>query len=129
MKFILKTLIDITETNARFQKQELSWKQQQNYLVVLNTIGLRCNPMPIYSPMVEEVTGTSVGFGTRYRTAHRVWTWQFEIPYGNTSIDLLQQDFHMVPVITGLTETAPIQIQAFDCFDEKNLNIIFQETL
>ena len=129
MKFIIKTLIDITETNARFQNENIAWKQQQNYLTVLNTVGLRCNPHPVYSPRVEEVTGTSVGFGTRYRVANRAWTWQFEIPYGDTSVELLQKDFHMVPVIIGLGETALIQVATFDCYDEKNLNIVFQEVM
>lgn len=129
MKFIIKTLIDITETNARFQNENIAWKQQQNYLTVLNTVGLRCNPHPVYSPRVEEVTGTSVGFGTRYRVANSVWTWQFEIPYGDTSVELLQKDFHMVPVIIGLGETALIQVATFDCYDEKNLNIVFQEVM
>ena len=129
MKFIVKTLIDITETKSRFVHENISWKQQQTYLTVLNTVGLRCNPNPLCSPVVEELTGTAVGFGTRYRTSHRVWTWQFEIPYGDTSIELLKKDFHMVPVITGLSETAPITTAVFDTVDEKNLNIIFENTL
>lgn len=129
MKFILKTLVDITETKSRFQSEETQWKQQQNYLTVLNTVGIRCNPHPLQTPSVEEITGTSVGFGTRYRTSQRVWTWYFEIPYGDTSIDLLKKDFNMVPVITGLTETAQLNVPVFETFDEKNLNIIFQESL
>ena len=129
MKFIIKTLIDITETKSRFANEDVLWKQQQNYLTALNTVGLRCNPHPLCSPMIEELTGTTVGFGTRYRTSHRVWVWKFEIPYGDTSVELLKNDFHMVPVITGLTETASITTAVFDTMDEKNMNIVFENTI
>lgn len=129
MKYIVKTLIDITETRSRFDNENISWKQQQNYQTVLNTVGLRCNAVPLCAPTVEETTGVSVGFGTRYRTNNKVWTWQFEIPYGETSIELLTKDFHMVPIIIGLTETASITVPVFDTQDEKNKNIVFSETL
>lgn len=129
MKYILKTLVDITETGARFQNQETKWKQQQNYQTVLNTVGLRCNPHPLHSPEIMEVPGTSVGFGSRYRQTQRVWVWRFEIPYGDTDVELLKKDFHMVPVILGLSETASMDLPVFNTYDEKNTNIIFEKTL
>ena len=45
MNFNLFTKVDITKTNARRGDDPFKMKQQQNYLTVLQTIGLRVNPI------------------------------------------------------------------------------------
>jgi hypothetical protein len=44
MRFIIKALFDITETRCRKGDNLAKVRQQQNYLSVINTIGLRVNP-------------------------------------------------------------------------------------
>ena len=42
-RFELTTLVDITKTNARRGEDKLAYGQQQNYMSVVQTLGLRTN--------------------------------------------------------------------------------------
>ena len=44
MRFIIHTLVDITETGSRRGEDPKQYRQQQNFLTVMQTIGLRVNP-------------------------------------------------------------------------------------
>ena len=47
MRFILKTLVDITPTYARRTEDRYMYNQHQNYMTVVNTLGLRSNPSSV----------------------------------------------------------------------------------
>jgi hypothetical protein len=82
-RFTLHTLFDITETR-QYRKEtgkEFPWQQQQNFVMLLQTIGMRVNPQYNTSPTVEEVNLTDYNFGSAYKGNHRVWTWEFYIVY------------------------------------------------
>jgi hypothetical protein len=126
MKFKMKTLVDITETNARFNKADPAWRQQQNYITVLQTIGLRAN-LNVISVSSQEEDLKGQGFGSSYKGNKKVWTLEFDIDYGSTSVEFLENDFNNVPVIAGLDETIDLKTSAFRTKDSKIRNIIFTE--
>lgn len=122
MHFIIKTLADITETNARRGEGD-AYKQQQNFMSVLQTIGIRANPSNITISQEE----STAEFGSKYKGKQTIWTMRFEIEYGATSVDMLEEDFDLVPFIDNLQETAKFDKAIFFTNDSKNKNIIFYE--
>lgn len=121
-RFTIHTLLDITETK-RYRHQpgdELAKHQQQNFLVLLQTIGLRANPIFTKGPAVQDQDMTECFFGTAYPSTQRVWTFEFDIEYEGAfagplnDAQLLTQDLHFVPVIMSLTETIDVKLAVFD---------------
>jgi len=120
--FELFTVVDITETGARRGDPKLLEHQQQNYLTVMNTIGLRANPTIIKSPyLVEE----NIKFGKGI-SAKKVWRMVFDIEYGIHSVDMLKLDFDLVPFIKELTEDAVLGDPVFRTNIDRS-NIVFRE--
>jgi hypothetical protein len=120
--FELFTVVDITETGARRGDPKLLEHQQQNYLTVMNTIGLRANPTIIKSPyLVDE----NIKFGKGI-SAKKIWRMVFDIEYGIHSVDMLKLDFELVPFIKELTEDAVIDDPVFRT-DINSSNIVFRE--
>ena len=125
MKFTLTTVVDITETRARRGEDKKQVNQQANYNTMFQTIGLRVNVDPI-SLESEVVDVSGIGFGTAIKGKQRVWTFKFDNPYTDAlTTDMLLQDFDLVPVITGLDETAHIQNNIFSTNHENDCNIVF----
>jgi hypothetical protein len=126
MQFKIKTLIDITETNARFNKTDPAWQQQQNFLTVLQTIGLRTNPTSV-SVTVDKLPVKYLDFGTAYKGYHNVWTMLFSIEaVDSTSVEILENDINNVPVINKLDETIDFLQSVFKTKDQEFKNIIFK---
>jgi hypothetical protein len=125
MRVTLTTVIDITETNARRHDDKLSRNQQTNYLTVLQTVGLRVNAEPISCEShVAEID--DFGFGSSIKGKQRYWKFVFDHEYqGAVTLDTLTSDFDLVPIITGLNETANINNNAFRTKDEVDKNIVF----
>ena len=70
-----------------------------------------------------------LGFGSNFKGVHTYWEFEFEIEYeGGLDTEMLVSDFNLVPVITGLNETAKINISVFDTKDAKRKNILFKHT-
>jgi len=126
MKFTLETLVDITQTDARRTDGDTqAYHQQQNFLSILQTIGLRVNVNVTKKPVCEEKT--IKGFGSNFTGKQKVWTLPFEIEFEDAvSLQILKDDFNLVPVITGLTESARINKSVFRTKDSKDRNIIFK---
>ena len=128
MKFKLLTLIDITKTDARRGDQSDLYKQQQNFFSVLQTISLRANPTIEQSPEVKKLNVKGLGFGTEFEGDHRVWSLLFSFEQESShSLDMLKEDFAMVPFIHNLSETARFKENAFNTTDRKQTNIVFVE--
>lgn len=120
--FTIHTLIDVTETKA-FKHQDgtdIAKLQQQNFMTLLQTIGLRVNPMFNKGPSVEEVNLKDWEFGSNYKGHHRLWTFNFDIEYDGAFNDGINEhghlinDLHFVPIITGLTESINPKLAVFD---------------
>tara|TARA_B100000035_G_scaffold196464_1_gene167859 strand:+ start:761 stop:1141 length:381 start_codon:yes stop_codon:yes gene_type:complete len=122
--FELYTVVDITETKARKGADKIKENQQQNFLTVLNTIGLRANPTIIKSP---EIVKNTFKFGTAYEDVKHVWRFVFDFEYGAHSLDMLKEDFDLVPFINGLTEDTDIIDPVFRTNTSRFCNIIFKE--
>lgn len=126
MRFKLSTLVDITETNARRKEDQKLFRQQTNYNTVLQTIGLRVNlnPLSIKSD-VQNVK--DLGFGKSITGKQRYWEFIFDVEYeGALTVDMLNNDFDLIPVITELDETAHINNKIFRTTCPNDCNIVFE---
>ena len=127
MRFIIHTVVDITETNARRgQADKLSLDQQANYNTLIQTIGLRANVDPI--GLTESIKDVSkLTFGDAIKGKQRVWTFEFENTYeGALTLDMMINDFDLVPVIVNLEETAANTNNIFSTKHVTDKNILFE---
>lgn len=127
MRFQIKTLVDVTETNARKGQDPLEFNQQANFNTLYNTIGLRTNPTD-FKITVEHVDLKSLGFGSNYKGKHNVWTIEFYVEADqSTSVEFMNADFDLIPIITGLTETAILDKGLFITLSNHGrTNIVFE---
>jgi hypothetical protein len=126
MKFKVLTLADITKTGARRGEESIAWQQQQNYNTFIGTLGLRVNPTVTTDPKSSNVSVGNLGFGKKYKGKQRMWEFSFETEYeGGLTIEMLEQDFDLIPIIKNLEETIDIDPSTFRTKDEELKNIIF----
>jgi hypothetical protein len=127
MRFKLYTLVDITETRARRGEDSKKHRQQQNFLTVMQTIGLRVNPTYVKAPEVVKEVPSKLGLGTSYKTKQSVWKYVFDMEYeGALDIETLVNDFDLIPIITQLDETAKFENAHFITKNTALTNISFQ---
>jgi hypothetical protein len=127
MKFKVLTLADITKTNARRGDDTMAWKQQQNYNTFIGTLGLRVNPIVDSDPKSNTVSVGNMGFGKNYKGKQTLWEFNFETEYeGGLTLDMLEDDFDLIPIINNLDETIDISPSVFRTKDEETKNIIFK---
>ena len=127
MRFILHTLVDITETGVRRGEDPKQFRQQQNFLTVMQTIGLRVNPTYVAPPEIVKEVPSKLGLGTSYKTKQSVWKYVFDIEYeGALDIDTLVNDFDLIPIITDLDETAKFENAHFITNNNAINNILFK---
>jgi len=125
-RFNLYTLVDITETGARRGEDPKLTRQQQNFHTVLQTIGLRVNLTYIGSPTLLTKIPKEIKFGSDYKNVSKVWNYQFDVEYaGALSVNALENDFNMIPVIANLDESIDLKVAAFDTKNPAKKNIIF----
>ena len=71
----MQTLIDITETGARRSDEFIAFGQQSNYNTVIQTIGLRANPLPKnLEKITVDIQNYSFGESITYGTSFGYWT-------------------------------------------------------
>jgi len=127
MRFIIHTLVDITETGSRRGGDPKQYRQQQNFLTVMQTIGLRVNPTYVKAPEVVKELPSKLGLGTSYKTKQSVWKYVFDMEYeGALDIETLVNDFDLIPIITQLDETAKFENAHFLTKDTAKCNILFE---
>jgi hypothetical protein len=91
-------------------------------MTVLQTIGMRVNPTVKKDPTVVEFEMADGSFNGK---DNKVWCFEFEIEYEEaTDIETLQNDFNLVPFISGLNETKKHKEPVF-ITSGKDRNIIF----
>lgn len=128
MRIQLITLIDITQTNARKGDDPFEQRQQQNFLTTVQTLSLRSNPTVETTPVCAEEDIKKYNFGSIYKGKHTVWKLAFEYEQTiDNIIEMLSEDFALVPFITNLNETAKLDVAVFDASDPKTKNIILIE--
>ena len=126
MRFIICTLIDITETGCRRGEDPTQYRQQQNFLTVMQTIGLRVNPTYVMPPETIKEIPSKLGLGTSYKTKQTIWKYTFDVDYeGALDVQTLVNDFDLIPVIGGLNETVVLDMPQFITKNTNKTNIIF----
>lgn len=126
MRFELKTLVDITQTNARRGDDVYQCHQQQNFLTLFQTISLRANPFITHKPTVQKQNISNMSFGKHHTGVHSVWSLEFEFENESQhSLEMLNSDVNFVPVINNLDETADFELPAFVTEDPQISNIFF----
>ena len=128
------TLVDISNTNDRYS-DKLSFYQQQNLNTLIQTIGLRSQPLDakIGCNMAQDIV--EYGFGTEYKGLHTVWRLDFSIEHSNVFANnddktfYLKNDSDGVAIYTKLEETAEINSKVFETINKKLVNLYFKFTL
>ena len=127
MRFIIHTLVDITETGSRRGEDPKQYRQQQNFLTVMQTIGLRVNPEYVSPPTIISEVPSKLELGTSYKTKQSVWKYVFDMEFdGALDIETLVNDFNLIPIITDLDETAKFENAHFLTKNTALTNISFQ---
>lgn len=132
-EFTIHTLIDITETGKRRKEPgfETEYHQQQNFTMLLQTIGMRVNPHYNGSPTFKTVKVDNLGFGDDYQGEHTVWSFKFFIEFDGGFTDntgnktgLLVEDLNFIPIICDLNETISPKLCAFDTKSSQHRNTV-----
>ena len=122
------SLIDITKTDQHRHKSQdrQAVDQQSNYNVFEQCLMLRSNvnihsrPVTLHKDVKEFV------FGSRYQGQHMIWFMEFETEQPDyITVEQLQEDFNMVPMISNLKESININNNIFITKDPVNTNIVF----
>ena len=128
----IQTLIDITNTNViRLRPgQQLEHDQYRNFTTLKQCLEIRSNILYETNPQVETKDLKELGFGSKFKGKHRVWTFRFsperEGAYSDNRdpISSLTDDIHNVPVIQKLEESINIDKAVFDLRDPATKNTI-----
>ena len=129
MKIIVKTLLDITETKKHKHNctDKLQVNQQSNYMSFFNCLSMRFNPYYDVGPTGTEQDVQGLGFGSDYTGTQKVWEFEFDLETVVAGIDhqTLVNDFDLIPMIPGLTESIKINNNVLLTTDKKKRNIVF----
>ena len=98
---------------------------------MFQTIGLRVNVDPLRcTQSVIDVDKLEYKFGSAIKGKQRVWTFEFENTYeGALTLDMMIDDFDLVPVITNLDETAANTNCIFSTKHVTDKNVLFEQML
>tara|TARA_Y100000389_G_C17067248_1_gene320196 strand:+ start:37 stop:441 length:405 start_codon:yes stop_codon:yes gene_type:complete len=131
--FTAYTLVDITNSGiTRPFNNILAYNQQQNLNTLIQTIGIRSQPL---SPIVVvESTQDLVKyqFGKQYKGLHTVWKIKFSIEhsdvfrYKGNRLHHLYNDSDGIAIISNLSETANINTGCFETTDQYKINLYFK---
>ena len=124
--FTAYTLVDISNTQeTKHDRNRLQFFQQQNLNTLVQTIGLRSQPLDIGVQAIMTQDIVDYGFGKQYQGLHTVWKMQFSIEHSEVLSDLSQllNDCNGIPIYTGLEETAEISSKCFETVDPTLVNL------
>ena len=129
MKFKALSLIDITKTGVSRNKNTEDQKavaQFANYMTVENCLQLRSNIKILTTPKGKIMDISNLKFGDNYRGEQMVWEFTFEPETPEAiSVKTLNEDFSLIPMLTGLDETIKITNGVYITDDEDHTNLLF----
>ena len=130
MRIQILTLVDITQTTARKGDDPFMQRQQQNFLTIIQTTSLRFNPEVSAAPVRVECDVNDYDFGSAFSGKCSVWklTLVYEQQVENL-LELLKEDFALVPFITNLEESFEFKFPVFDTEDPEHKNLILVERI
>lgn len=129
------TLVDITDTNVTDinKSDTIEYNQAQNLNLLFQIIGLRTQPIHPKIEILENQDLKDYYFSKTYRGKnHKVWKLSFYSEHtdcwkkDDDNLYYLKNDIHSIAIVTGLTETAKIKLNIFDCY--KKVNIYFKRS-
>ena len=115
---------------ANEQDWHRSRNQQRNWETLIQLLSLRTQPMQLGDPTVDQVI-PGEDFGSHYRGPQRMWTFDFAVESpmifhaNGDEVALLRGDSEQVPMIMGLTETAP-DMPTYITQDPVYRNLVFR---
>lgn len=117
-KFTLRTTVDITNHIKVSKENRIAYGQKQNFMTVINTIGLRVNPTIDDDPILVQ--------DNKNFNDNKVWQLTFTIAFeGALTIDMMLNDFMLVPFIAELEETKDFKENVF-LTKGADKNIVFE---
>jgi hypothetical protein len=130
----IKTLLDITNTNILRpgQGSQLEHDQYRNFTTLKQCAELRSIISYDHNPSCETVDIKDLGFGSKYKGKHTVWTWTFYpdrvgvYSDNGNEIGLLINDIDGVPIVKKLTETINIDKAIFELKSSSATNTIIK---
>jgi len=130
----IKTLVDITNTKIARPNQgtQLEHDQYRNFVTLKQCAEIRSNILYDFSPEMQVVDVKDLGFGSKYKGKHAVWTFKFNPERTNVyvndrdEIGGLLDDVQGVPVVEKLTETINIEKAIFELIDASSKNTIIK---
>ena len=130
----IKTLIDITNTKVSRPTQgtQLEMDQHRNFTTLKQCAELRSIIAYDFSPEKQLVDVKDLGFGSKYKGKHAVWTFRFSpdrsgaYAKDDNDIGCLLEDVHGVPVVEKLTETINIEKAIFELIDSSSKNTVIK---
>ena len=130
----IKTLIDITNTKVSRPTQgtQLEMDQHRNFTTLKQCAELRSIIAYDFSPEKQLVDVKDLGFGSKYKGKHAVWTFRFSpdrsgaYAKDDNDIGCLLEDVHGVPVVEKLTETINIEKAIFELIDASSKNTVIK---
>lgn len=128
----IQTLVDITDTKVNRPRPGLQKEHDQfrNVTTLKQCLELRANIMFDEDPSVESKDIKDLGFGSKFKGKHQVWTFRFSperagsYQDGGDEIGALINDIHGVPIVQKLTETINMDTAIFDLKDPVNKNTV-----
>jgi hypothetical protein len=133
LNYTAYTLVDITNTNEnKIAKNKGAFLQQQNLNTLIQTIGIRSQPLDtqVTVKMAQDIV--KYEFGKRYQGLHTVWKFDFSIEhsevfsYNNNKTYHLNKDADGVAIYTGLEESNEITTGCFETIDSTLVNLYFK---
>jgi hypothetical protein len=130
----IQTLVDITDTKVARPNQgtPLQHDQYRNFTTLRQCVEIRSIISYDASPTVETVDVKDMGFGSKYKGKHQVWTFRFypdrsgAYIEGQDEVGALINDVSGVPVIQKLTETINMDTAMFEVKDLATKNTIIK---
>jgi hypothetical protein len=123
------TLIDISNTGVT-KGQSDARDQQRNWESVVQVLSLKTQPLIIRPPVCFQNEDLEfLNFGEFYQGHKNVWAFQFRGERDDFyTIDQLEEDFDLIPIILGLDETARFMLPIFHTGGTlKNIYFISEE--
>lgn len=130
-RHLLWTTVDITRTNVRIKSNIEDWSlqrnQQRNFDTLLQTLGLRSQPLNISVKHFYNRPDV-YGLGKNLPEMANIWEMEFDIEHKEAfgkNCEIALEDLNYVPIINGLNETEPSFPPVFQTRGTfKNISII-----
>jgi len=127
MSYTIHTLIDITPTGKHRNRNDegKAVDQQTNWLTFQNCAMLRTNMEFGEVTMKEQIVDKYL-FGKDFEGKQKVWSVTVTPDRSDVlTLDMLQEDFDLVPMISGLDESIKKHSELFLTRDENKTNVLF----